>query len=121
MQVGTQNRSNTLYQKAKEMVHKAWWARSIMCAHSGIATMFLPSPSGATVFPQMQAPKTRIGIGFLKERPSARGIRGDSTSGGFIGIIRAESPPTYSYTRPTSPTLFAVKHVLFLHGIGRHL
>ncbi len=103
VQVGTQNRSSSLYKKAKELIQqgmigdvhyvRAFWYRNS-----------LPNdPAWRYVIPPDATPQNTDWNRFLGTRAQAAvGSRSATSSGASTGIIRAASRPTCWCTRPTS-------------------
>ena len=119
-QVGTQNRSSSLYKKAKELVQqgmigdvhyvRAFWYRNSAAQRSRLA---LRDPRRGHIR------RTPIGTSSWAPRPSAPGTRTATSSGASIGTTRAASRPTCWCTRPTSSTSCCDKTVpKTLHGVA---
>jgi len=109
VQVGTQNRSSSLYKKAKEMVEqgqigdihyvRAFWYRNSA-----------PNdPAWRYVVPPEANPENTDWPKFLGLPRSTRGIRSAIFNGASIGITQAAFRPICWCTRPTSSTSFLAK------------
>jgi hypothetical protein len=94
VQVGTQNRSSSLYKKAKEMVKQGM----IGDVHFVRAFWYRNSTDDNPAWRYVTGPSS------WGRRRSGRGTRTVIINGGCTGITRAASPPTCWYTRPTSST-----------------
>lgn len=118
VQVGTQNRSNSLYQKAKEMVQqgmignvhyvRAFWYRNDVPSH----------PIWRYTIPKEASPQNTDWNRFLEDAPKRAWDPRRFFSGACIGITRAGSPPICWSIKPTLRTSCAERrrrtHVLHL-------
>jgi len=118
IQVGTQNRSNSLYQQAKEMVEQGMIGDVHYVGPFGIAIHWTIILHGATRFPTMQVRRIPIGLSFLGPAPRRTLTRIAIISGVSIGIIPAESQLTCWSTRRTSAISFAAKWFNLVHASG---
>ena len=124
LQVGTQNRSNPLYQKAKEMVAqgmigdvhyvRAFWYRNFPSGTDAGALALRHSR-------RTPASQHATGPSSSAPPPSAPSTSAATSSGATTGTTRAASPPTCWCTRPTSPTSCWARPCPSPAWLGRHL
>ena len=124
LQVGTQNRSNPHYQKAKEMVEqgmigevhyvRAFWYRNFPSAdHSGALALRHSR--------RMPASPTPTGTGSSGPPASGPSTSTATSSGATTGTTRAASPPICWSTRPTPPTSSWARRCPSTAWLRRHL